>query len=67
MSDNISLVKQRVCTDLCCEDEKYIIDVFSYVQPGHHGNESRKQVLLYITREVDNSRKAFLQVLLNKV
>ncbi|KAJ7382359.1 hypothetical protein OS493_035419 [Desmophyllum pertusum] len=43
--------------------KKYIIDVFSYVQPGHHGyNESRiKQVLLYITREVESSRKAFLQ------
>lgn len=62
MSENISLAKQRACTDLRCEDEKYIIDVFSYVQPGHHGNESRKQVLLYITREVESSRKAFLQV-----
>ncbi|KAJ7382369.1 hypothetical protein OS493_035429 [Desmophyllum pertusum] len=41
MSDNISLAKQRACTDLRCEDEKYIIDVFSYVQPGHHGGTNK--------------------------
>jgi len=61
MSDYVSFVKQRRCTD-CCEDEKYIIDIFSYVQPEcHDDDESHKQLFLYVTRAVGNNRSAFLQ------
>ena len=66
MSDYVSFVKQRRCTD-CCEDEKYIIDIFSYVQPEcHDDGESHKQLFLYVTRAVENNRSAFLQVLSTK-
>lgn len=60
MSDNIPLSTQRSCT----EDERYVLDIFSYVQPARLGNsESLKQLILYITRALDNSkRKAFIQV-----
>jgi len=61
MSDYVSFVKQRKYTD-CCEDEKYIIDIFSFAQPEcHDDHESHKQLFLYITRAVRNNRSAFLQ------
>ena len=64
MSDNISLPRQRQCTDLGCEYAKYILDIFSYVQPGTHGRcESRKQLFVFITRDVENDRLSFLQVM----
>ena len=63
MSDNIPVAKQRDCADLCCEDEKYILDIYSCVQPERHGrNESSKQVFLFVTRAEQNNRSAFLQV-----
>jgi len=62
MSDQIPLVKQRQCADLNCKDEKYIVDIFSYVQPERYGhNESRKQLFVYITRAEENNRSEFLQ------
>lgn len=62
MSDNISLPGQRQCTGLGCADEKYILDIFSYVQPGTHGRcESRKQLFVFITRDAENDRLSFLQ------
>jgi len=62
MSDNVTTAKQRSCTALDCEHEKYIVDIFSYMEPVHHGqNEARKQLFLYIARTEGNSRKAFLQ------
>ena len=65
MSDNIPLPRQRQCTDLGCEDEKYILDIFSYVQPETRGRcESRKQLFVFITRDVENNRLSkFLQVM----
>jgi len=64
MSDNVTTAKQRSCTALDCEHEKYIVDIFSYMEPVHHGqNEARKQLFLYIARTEGNSRKAFLQVI----
>lgn len=66
MSDNIAPTRQRSCTELGCEDDKYLVDIFSYVQPGHHGHDdSLKQLFLYITREEKKTRKAFLQVFIN--
>lgn len=68
MSDNISLPRQRQCTDLGCEYAKYILDIFSYVQPGTHGRcESRKQLFVFITRDVENDRLSFLQKEQNKL
>ena len=65
MSENVTTAKQRSCTALDCEHEKYIVDIFSCIEPGHHGhNEARKQVFLYITRTEGNGRKAFLQVII---
>lgn len=63
MSDNVPLPRQRQCTDLGCEDEKYILDIFSYAQPETRGRcESRKQLFVFITRDVENNRLSkFLQ------
>ena len=62
---NVTTEKQRSCTALDCEHEKYIIDIFSYIEPGHHGqNEPRQQLFLYITRAEGNGRKGFLQVII---
>ena len=59
--------KRRSCTALDCEHEKYIVDIFSYVEPGHHGqHEARKQLFLYITRAEGKSRKGFLQVIIEE-
>ena len=67
MSDNVTTAKQRSCTALDCEHEKYIVDIFSYVEPGHHGqHEARKQLFLYITRAEGKSRKGFLQVIIEE-
>jgi len=64
MSDNIATAKQRSCTALACEHKKYLIDIFSGVEPGQHGhNEARKQLFLYITTAEENDRKTFLQVI----
>ena len=63
MSDNISLARQRQCADFTYEDEKYILDIFSCALPEIHGRgESRKQVVVYITRAKENKRLPFLQV-----
>ena len=63
MSDNVTTARQRSCTALDCEHEKYIVDIVSYMERGHHGqHEARKQLFLYITRAEGNSRKVFLQV-----
>ena len=65
MSGNVTTSKQRSCTTLDCEHETYIVDIFSCMEPGHHGhNESRKQVFLYVTKAEGNGRKAFLQVII---
>lgn len=62
MSDNISLARQRQCADFTCEDEKYILDIFSCALPEIHGRgESRKQVVVYITRAKENKRLPFLE------
>lgn len=62
MSDNVTTAKQRSCTALACEHKKYIMDMFSGMEPGHNGhNEARKQLFLYITTAEENGRKTFLQ------
>ena len=67
MSDNIQVARQQACADLLCEDEKYILDIYSCVQPERRGrNVSRKQVFLFITRAEENSRSAFLQVFITE-
>ena len=67
MSDNVKTAKQRSCTALDCEHEKYIVDIFSYIEPGHHGqHEARKQLFLYITKAERNGRKGFLQVIIEE-
>ena len=67
MSDNVPPAKQRTCLGVDCEDDKYIVDVYSLVQPGQHGhNELRKQLFLYVTKDQGNSRKEFLQVSVKK-
>lgn len=64
MSDNVTTAKQRSCTALACEHKKYIMDMFSGMEPGHNGhNEARKQLFLYITTAEENGRKTFLQVI----
>ena len=63
MSDNVATAKQRSCTALDCEHEKYVVDFFSYMEPGRHGqHEARKQLFVYITRAEGDSRKGFLEV-----
>ena len=65
MSDNVTTAEQRSRTALDCEHEKYIVDIFSYIEPGHHGqHQARKQLFLNITRAEGNSRKGFLQVII---
>ena len=67
MSDNIPLARQRAGANLFCEDEKYILDIYSCVQSERHGrNESRKQVFLFITRAEENNRSEFLQVFITE-
>ena len=66
MSDNIPLAKQRACANLSCEDEKYILDIYSCVQPERGRNESRKQVFVFITRAEENDRSEFLQVFITE-
>ena len=68
MSDNVMTAKQRSCTTLVCEHEKYVVDIFSYMEPGRQGhNEARKQLFLYIARaEGNNGRKTFLQVVIKQ-
>ena len=62
MSDDASLTEQTTCIDSESEDAWYIIDIFSHVQPElDEGNESHKQLFLYITRAAVN-RRTFLQV-----
>ncbi|KAM7449385.1 hypothetical protein ABFA07_002752 [Porites harrisoni] len=62
MSDNIPLARQRQCADFTCEDEKYILDIFSCALPETHGQgASRKQVFVYITRAKENERLPFLE------
>lgn len=64
MSDNIPLTRQRQWADFTCEDEKYILDIFSCALPEIHGRgESRKQVFVYITRAKENNRLPFFQVI----
>jgi len=65
MSDNVTTARQRSCTTLVCEHQKYVVDIFSYLEPGHQGhNGARKQLFLYIARaEGNGGRKAFLQVI----
>ena len=66
MSDSIPVATQQGCADLLCEDEKYILDIYSCVHPERRGrNESRKQIFLFITRAEESSRSAFLQVLIS--
>ena len=64
MSDNIPENKQRECTDVGCEDETYLLDIFSCVQPAERNGhiETQKQLFLYVTRGLGNNRSAFLQV-----
>ena len=65
IADNATNAKQRSCTALDCEHEKYVVDFFNYMEPGHHGqNKARKQLFLYIKRAEGNSRKGFLQVII---
>ena len=62
MSDNASLTEQTTCIDSESEDAWYIIDIFSHVQLElDEGNESHKQLFLYVTRPGGN-RRTFLQV-----
>lgn len=63
MSDEVPLRKQKTCVELCSEDDTYLLDVFSCVQPTHcHGhNHPRKQLFLYITRASSKNRSSFLQ------
>lgn len=63
MSDNVSVVDQRGCVDSSCEDEKYILDIFSYVQQseGYGENESLKQLFLYIAKAGGKERSTFIQ------
>ena len=62
MSDNASLTEQTTCKDSESEDAWYIIDIFSHVQLElDEGNESHKQLFLYVTRAGGN-RRTFLQV-----
>lgn len=52
MSDNVPLRTQRSCT----EDEYYMIDVFSYARPATNGGTgSLKQLVMYITRALEDS------------
>ena len=67
MSVDIPPTKQHRCIDSGCEHEKYTVDIFSYVQPNQEGrNWSRKQLLLYIARALESSRRSFLQVFVLK-
>ena len=62
MSDNASLTKQTTCIDSESEDAWYTIDIFSHVQLElDEGNESHKQLFLYVTRAGGN-RRTFLKV-----
>ena len=62
MSDNVSLTEQTTCVDSESEDAWYTIDIFSHVQLElDEGNESHKQLFLYVTRAGGN-RRTFLQV-----
>ena len=64
MSDNIPVNEQRECADVGFEDETYLLDIFSCVQPAERNGhiETHKQLFLYITRALANNRSAFLQV-----
>ena len=65
MSDNIPLGRQQHCADFTCEDERYILDIYSCAFQEIHGRgESRKQVFVYITRAKENKRLPFLEVVL---
>ena len=60
MSDNVPLRTQQSCT----EDQYYMIDVFSSTQPATNGGTgSLKQLVMYITRALEDSgRLDLLQV-----
>lgn len=64
MSDNVSVGYQRGCVDSRCEDETYILDIFSYVQQpeGYGESESLKQLFLYIAKAGGKERSTFIQV-----
>ncbi|CAH3135200.1 unnamed protein product [Pocillopora meandrina] len=52
MSDDIPLRTQQLCT----EDENYRIRVFSYARPATNGGTgSRRQLVLFITRALEDS------------